>query len=178
MRAANATLRACVWLLTLMPCLAWALASDRNQPIQIEADRATLDEKAGLSVYEGNVVMQQGTLKLRGRRMAVQVRDNQVESITLDGAPASFMQRPDGGATDQHAEADHIEYITADQQLILRGNAQIRQSDKERFSSNRIIINLRDNTVSAGGSSSGSRVRITLQPEAVPPAAPPADPAQ
>lgn len=156
----------------LAPCLAWGLGSDRNQPIQIEADRATLDEKAGLSVYEGNVFMQQGTLTLRGRRMAVQVRGGQVDNITIDGAPASFSQRPDGADSDQHAEADHIEYNTAGQRLTLRGNAQIRQSEKERFSSNRIIINLRDNTVSAGGSSTGSRVRITLQPDSAPGLAP------
>lgn len=151
------------WLLA--PSLALGLASDRNQPIQIEADRATLDEKAGLSVYEGNVYMQQGTLKLRGQRMTVRVRDSQVTSITIDGRPASFSQRPDGADSDQHAEADHIEYHTAEQRLILEGNALIRQSDKEQFSSNRIVFRLRDNTVSAGDGSTGSRVRITLQPD-------------
>lgn len=149
----------------LLPCLAWGLSSDRNQPIQIEADRATLDEKAGTSVYEGNVFMKQGTLTLRGQRMTVQVRDSQVIRITIDGKPASFSQRPDGADSDQHAEADHIEYHTAEQRLVLQGNALIRQSDKEQFSSNRIVFRLRDNTVSAGDASSGSRVRITLQPD-------------
>jgi lipopolysaccharide export system protein LptA len=156
------------WLLLLAPCLAWALASDRSQPIQIEADRATLDEKSGLSVYEGNVFLQQGTLTLRGSRMSVQIRDNQVNTISIDGKPATFSQRPDGADSDQHAEAEHIEYHTGDQRLILQGNAQIRQSDKEQFSSNRIIFNLRNNTVNAGGDSAGSRVRITLQPDSAP----------
>ncbi len=156
------------WLLMLAPCLAWGLSSDRDQPIQIEADRVLLDEKAGLSVYEGNIFMQQGSLTMHGSRMRVQLRDNQVESITIDGKPATFSQRPDGAESDQHAEADHIEYHTGDQRLILQGNALIRQSDKEQFSSNRIILNLRDNTVSAGDNSMGSRVRITLQPDTVP----------
>ena len=169
-------LRRAGWLLLLAPCLVWGLGSDRNQPIQIEADRATLDEKAGQSVYEGNVFMQQGTLKLRGSRMSVQIRDNQVDSITIDGKPATFTQRPDGADSDQHAEADHIEYHTGDQRLILQGNAVIRQSDKEQFSSNRIVFNLRNNTVSAGGDSTGSRVRITLQPDAAPEIAPDAAP--
>lgn len=158
------------WLLA--PCLAWGLASDRSQPIQIEADRATLDEKAGVSVYEGNVYMQQGSLTLRGQRMTVRVRDNQVTGITIDGKPATFSQRPDGADSDQHAEADHIEYHTAEQRLVLQGNALIRQSDKEQFSSNRIVFRLRDNTVSAGDGSTGSRVRITLQPDVPAPEAP------
>ncbi|HUT40779.1 MAG TPA: lipopolysaccharide transport periplasmic protein LptA [Gammaproteobacteria bacterium] len=160
------------WLLLLAPCLAWGLTSDRSQPIQIEADRATLDEKTGLSVYEGNVFMQQGTLTLRGSRMSVQLRDSQVDTIIIDGKPARFSQRPDGADTDQQAEADHIEYHTGDQRLILQGHAMIRQSGKEEFSSNRIIFNLRNNTVNAGGGSKGSRVRITLQPDAVPDIAP------
>ena len=160
------------WLLLLAPCLAWGLASDRSQPIQIEADRATLDEKTGLSVYEGNVFLQQGTLTLRGSRMSVQIRDSQVDTIVIDGKPATFSQRPDRADTDQQAEADHIEYHTGDQRLILQGHAMIRQSEKEEFSSNRIILNLRNNTVNAGGSSKGSRVRITLQPDAVPDIAP------
>lgn len=173
----------------LLPCLAWGLSSDRNQPIQIEADRATLDEKAGTSVYEGNVFMKQGTLTLRGQRMTVQVRDSQVIRITIDGKPASFSQRPDGADTDQHAEASHIEYHTVEQRLILQGDALIRQSEKEEFSSNRIVFDLRRNTVSAGDGSTGSRVRITLQPDVAPeipvpegaavpaPAASPGDPA-
>lgn len=156
------------WLLVLAPCLAWGLSSDRDQPIQIEADRVLLDEKTGLSVYEGNIFMQQGSLMMHGSRMSVQLRDNQVESITIDGKPATFSQRPDGAESDQHAEADHIEYHTGDQRLILQGNALIRQSDKEQFSSNRIVLNLRDNTVSAGDKSTGSRVRITLQPDTAP----------
>jgi len=155
-------------LLLATPCLAWGLTSDRSQPIEIEADRASLDEKAGISVYEGNVYMQQGTLRLHGSRMTVQVRDNQVETITIDGTPASFSQRPDGADTDQHAEAGHIEYHTDSQRLILQGDAVIRQSDKEQFSSNRIVFNLRNNTVSAGGGEQGSRVRITLQPDVKP----------
>jgi lipopolysaccharide export system protein LptA len=171
-KASRRPWRSLAWLLALAPCLAWGLSSDRNQPIQIEADSATLDEKAGLSVYEGNVFMQQGTLKLRGSRMSVKVKENQVDRVIMDGKPASFSQRPDGADTDQHAEADHIEYHTGAQRLILQGDALIRQSDKEEFSSNRIVFDLRNNTVSAGGGSAGSRVRITLQPDITPEAAP------
>jgi len=166
--ASRHALRLAGWLLLAAPVIAWGLASDRSKPIQIEADRATLDEKAGISVYEGNVHLQQGTLVLRGERMSLEVHDNQVESITVDGTPASFSQRPDGADTDQHAEAGHIEYHTASQRLILQGDAVIRQSEKENFSSDRIVFNLKDNTVSAGGDSAGSRVRITLQPDTAP----------
>jgi lipopolysaccharide export system protein LptA len=48
--------------------------------------------------------------------------------------------------------------------MILLDNARIWQSGKDQFSSDRIVFNLTENTVNAGGGSSSDRVRITLQP--------------
>jgi lipopolysaccharide export system protein LptA len=138
-------------LALLAPALAWGLTSDRDKPIQIAADRATLDEKTGIGIYEGNVHMHQGTLQLRGSKMTVKL--------------ARFSQRPADADTDQQAEAGHIEYHAREQRLILQGNANIRQQGREEFSSDRIEFNLRDNTVNAGGSNGDGRVHIILQPD-------------
>ena len=62
-----------LFLPLLLPMAAWGLSDDRNQPMHIEADRASLNEKTGISTYEGNVHVQQGTLNLRGDRMTVQL---------------------------------------------------------------------------------------------------------
>ena len=176
---ARTILRHMALLLVFVPAMAQGLSSDRNQPITIEADRATLNEKDGSSIYEGNVHLQQGTLNLRGNRMTVQIADDEIEEIVLTGQPASYRQRPDGRDTDQHAEAGRIEYHAADERLILLDNARVWQSDAEEFRSERIVYNIKKNTVSAGGSA-GDRVRITLQPKQQPdkqqpaPATPPA----
>jgi lipopolysaccharide export system protein LptA len=148
----------------LWAAAATALESDRNEPIQIEADKATIDDQ-GNSIYEGNVYLHQGTLQLRGSRMSLTLNNKRIERITLDGSPATFSQRPDGADTDQQADAGHIEYLTASQHLLLQGNAVVRQSGREEFRSERIEVNLRDNTVEAGGAGTGNRVHITLQPE-------------
>jgi lipopolysaccharide export system protein LptA len=63
--------------------------------------------------------------------------------------------------------------------MILLENARVWQSDAEEFSSERIIYNMKNNTVTAGGSA-GDRVRIILQPKNRPDeeqAAPDAEPA-
>lgn len=162
----RAPLRLAALLLALLPMLAWGLSSDRNQPIQIEADRATLDENEGISTYEGNVLLQQGTLTLRGNRMTVHIVDNQVEKVILEGRPASYSQRLEGKTTKQQAEAGRIEYQAGAQRMILQQAARIWQEETEEFSSDRIVINLRDNTLNAGGDGADSRVRIILQPRA------------
>jgi len=164
-------------LLAAIPFTARGLSSDRDQPMTIEADKATLNEKTGNSVYEGNVHVQQGTLVLQGNKMTVQLDDNTLETIILTGSPATYRQRPDGKDTDQHAEAGRIEYHATEDRVILLENARVWQSGAEEFRSDRIVFNLKNNTVNAGGSSPGDRVRITLQPgskkDKKPPAPPP-----
>jgi lipopolysaccharide export system protein LptA len=155
-------------LALLAPGLAWGLASDRDKPIQIEADRATIDEKTGVGIYEGNVHLHQGTLQLRGSKMTVRLNNDRIELITIKGKPARFSQRPDDVDTDQQAEAEHIEYHAREQRLILLENANIRQQGREEFSSDRIEFNLRDNTVIAGDSDGDGRVHIILQPDRSP----------
>jgi len=165
-------------LLAVMPFTARGLTSDRDQPMTIEADKATLNEKTGNSVYEGNVHVQQGTLVLQGSKMTVQLTDNAIEKIILTGSPATYRQRPDGKDTDQHAEAGRIEYHATEDRIILLENARVWQSGAEEFRSDRIVFNLKNNTVNAGGSSPGDRVHITLQPGSKKDKKPPAPPPQ
>jgi len=151
-------------LLLLLPVTGLGLASDRTQPINIEADRATLNEKTGNSVYEGNVHVQQGTLVLQGSKMTVQLNDNNIETIVITGDPATYQQRPDGKESDQHAEARRIEYYAKEDRIILLENARVWQTDDEELRSDRIVFDLKSNTVNAGSNKPGDRVHITLQP--------------
>ena len=151
-------------LLAVMPFNALGLSSDRSQPMTIEADTATLNEKTGNSVYEGNVHVQQGSLVLQGSKMTVQLNDNTIDKIILTGSPATWKQRPDGKNVDQHAEAGRIEYHATEDRIILLEKARVWQSGAEEFRSDRIVFDLKNNTVNAGSSTSGDRVRITLQP--------------
>lgn len=173
----------CTMWLFCLPLPAWALSADRNEPINIEADSATLHEKNRTSTYRGNVHLRQGTMQLRGENMTVQMRDDRIDKVVLTGNPATYVQRPDNAEEDQHAEAGRIEYYAGENRMILLDNARIWQSGKDQFSSDRIVFNLAENTVSAGGGSSSDRVRITLQPRksddtaATPEPAPAAEPA-
>lgn len=151
-------------LLSLLPVTGLGLTSDRSQPINIEADRATLNEKTGNSVYEGNVYLQQGTLVLQGSKMTVQLSDNTIDTLVITGDPATYRQRPDGKESDQHAEAGRIEYYAKQDRIILLENAHVWQSGDEELRSDRIVFDLKSNTVNAGSNKPGDRVHITLQP--------------
>ncbi len=150
-------------LLLVTPVATWGLDTNRSQPIHIEADRATLSEEGNKSIYEGNVQLRQGTLHLQGDHMTVLLTDKQVDKIILTGKPASLQQKQ--GNTDQHAEADNIEYSASEERVILLGNARVWQTGAEEFRSERIVFNLKDNTVNAGSKNSQDRVQITIQPK-------------
>ena len=149
-------------LLLVTPPATWGLDSDRSQPIHIEADRATLSEKGNQSIYEGNVQLRQGTLHLQGDHMTVLLTDNEVDKIILAGKPATLQQNQ--GDTVQHAEAGKIEFSASNENVVLLGNARVWQTGGEEFRSERIVFNLNDSTVNAGGASTRDRVHITLPP--------------
>jgi len=153
-----------ILLLSLLPLTAWGVDADRDQPISIEADKGSLNDKTGFSVYEGNVKLQQGTLIFTGDKMTVQLADKKLETIVLTGSPATYVQRPEGKNVDQHAEAERIEYYTSNERVILLRNARIWESGDEEFRSDRIVFNLKTDTVDAGGGGDSGRVHITLQP--------------
>lgn len=152
-------------LLSLLPVTSLGLTSDRDQPIIIEADRATLNEKTGNSVYEGNVYLQQGTLVLKGSKMTVQLNDNSIDTLVITGDPATYRQRADGEESDRQAEARRIEYYAKEDRIILLENARVWQSGDDELRSDRIVFDLKSDTVNAGSNKPGDRVRITLQPD-------------
>ncbi|MEM7692535.1 MAG: LptA/OstA family protein, partial [Pseudomonadota bacterium] len=44
--------------------LGQALPDDRRQSIEISANRAVRDDKAGYTIYSGDVVLEQGSLQI------------------------------------------------------------------------------------------------------------------
>ena len=149
-------------LLSLLPVTGSGLTGDRDQPVNIEADKATVNEKTGNSIYEGNVQVQQGTLVLQGSKMTVQLKDSSIDTFVLTGDPATYRQRPDGEESDQHAEAQRIEFYAKEDRIILLKNARVWRSDVKELRSDRIVFDLKSDTFNAGSDKPGDRVYITL----------------
>jgi lipopolysaccharide export system protein LptA len=166
------------WLLVLAllgPAVALALPSDREQPIFIEADRVQIDEPRGVSVYEGNVILTQGTMRITADHVTVHNVGNEVQSIVGLGDPATYRQRPEGQAQDIEGEARRVDYTAHDDTVILQERARLWQGPNE-FRSERIVYNLATSVVNAGDAASpAKRVQITIHPQR---AEPPPEPAQ
>jgi len=156
-----------LWLAVgLVPAAGWALSTDRDQPMSIEADRVELNDGKGISTYHGNVKVTQGTLELTGDTMTVYNKGNKVEKVIMEGKqgkPATYKQRPDNKDQDVRAKALRMEYFTDPEYIVLQKQAEVEQ-EGDRLRSERIEYDVARDKVNAGTNQPNERVRITIQP--------------
>ena len=65
----------------LFPLQGNSLESDQRQPIRIQADKAVITDKEGLSVYEGNVIIVQGTLQINAEIVEIKSQDRTILEV-------------------------------------------------------------------------------------------------
>lgn len=106
---------------------ALSLPDDREKAIQITADRAMRDEKKGLTIYSGNVVLDQGSLHISADKIIVFRINEEGDKIVATGQPALVQQQPAVDEELMRAHAEVIEYFKAEDRLRLRSGAQIEQ---------------------------------------------------
>lgn len=115
----------------LVPHVVLGLATDSQQPIEIEADFAELDDQEGRTIYVGNVIVTQGSIKMTGDKLKVLFDVNKdLEHLHMEGRPAYFKQTPDGGKEDIEGEGLIIEYHAKESMLHLIQKAKLVQGDR------------------------------------------------
>jgi lipopolysaccharide export system protein LptA len=153
--------------------------ADREKPVHLEADRVTVDDIKQLSTFEGNVVLTQGTMVIRGDRMEVREDKEGFKYGTTWGNLAYFRQKRDG--VDEYIEgwAERIEYDGRADKVQMFNRASLKRGQDEVHGN---YISYDGNTEffqvkSAGNAAAPAdrRVRAVLQPKPKdkPAAAPP-----
>lgn len=163
-------------ILCVVASSAQARSSDREQPIVIEAGAAEADNRAQITVYRGDVVITQGTLRITGDTVWIHYDDaNTITKAISVGKPAKFRQLPDDKEVYMTADADRMEYHADQDLILLLGNARYGEG-KDKISAQRIVYDSRRGRVKAGvNPDSGQaakgepeesdRVRITITPK-------------
>lgn len=160
----RARCRVAALALALAASGAAALDSDRRKPASIEADRVEIDRPAGESRYYGNVVFEQGTLRITGDRMKLQAPGGAVEHAEVHGERATIRQQTEAGDI-VHARAQHIIYEVSDGLITLIDNAELERAG-DRFTAARIEYRPNTGRIDASrGDEDGKRVRIRIEPQ-------------
>ncbi len=148
-----------------------ALKSDRDKPMDIEADRVDVDDNKGISTFRGNVHVIRGSMHIRGDVVVVHRDANsEIDNIVAtgnDSKRALYRQRPDNKPTDVVGQAIRIHYDAKKEIVTLKKQGEIQQ-DKDIFRGNLLIYHAKTDKVSASGTDkkngNNGRVRMRLQP--------------
>lgn len=158
--------------LTLAAQPALAEKADREKPINLEADRVTVDDAKQISTFIGKVVLTQGTLIIRGDRMEVRQDNEGFKTGITWGNLAYFKQKRDG--YDEYIEgwAERIEYDSRADKMQMFNRASMKKgTDEVRGSYISYDAKTEFFQVTGGGAkaaaaeNSDGRVRAVIQPK-------------
>ena len=149
---------------------AWALPDDREQPIRVQADSAELDDRQGVAVYHGNVIITQGSMKITGDRVTItQTASGDIDVFTSVGQPAYYEQRPAADKDLVKAYGLTIQYFAANERIVLLDQAKVVQ-EGNTFEGEKIVYDTRRQIVNAGRATNTDvstprpRVDMVIQP--------------
>ena len=174
--------------------LAPAEQADRSKPMNIEADNMRYDDLKQTSVFTGNVVVNKGTIQIRGTRIDVRQDPEgyQYGVVTAEPGKLAYFKQKRNSGTDEWIEGEVIEYDSRADNVKFIRRAVMRRligaTPNDESSGPLIVYDQSNDTFTVNGSSlppnagvstqAGGRVRAILTPKAAAaPAAPGAKPA-
>lgn len=177
-RASHSSARwaaACLLAWLAQPSPALAERADRDKPIQADADKLTLDNAQKVSVFDGNVVIVQGTMRITADRVVLREDKDGYRHATGTGTPGrqtTFRQKRDDADEYVDGTSDRFEYDAHTDRLELFGRANLRRaSDDVRgeyisYDTRTEFFRVNGNGGGTTGTSpAGGRVHVTIQPQ-------------
>jgi lipopolysaccharide export system protein LptA len=150
---------------------AWALPTDRDQPIHIQSDDAQLDDKQGVATYKGNVIITQGSMKITGNTVTI-TRNAQgdVDVFTAVGNLAYYEQKPAANKPIVQAYGVTIQYFAAQDRIVLVDKAKVI-NDGNTSEGEKIVYDTVRQVVNAGRANGSKitaprpRIDMVIQPK-------------
>jgi lipopolysaccharide export system protein LptA len=152
-----------LFCLLLLPLAAPALHRDREQAMQIRADRFESSTKAETTILSGNVRIAQGSLVVQADRAEITQVGGEVTRAVLTGRPARLRQALEAGGEIQ-ATAAKIDYALAEERVELSGEV-VLERPQGTLRSERVVYSVRTGQLSAGESVQGG-VELVIPPRA------------
>ena len=168
---------------------AWALKSDKNQPININSDHAEFrtdprNANNGVGTYTGHVMITQGSIVINGDKAVFHVINNDLDSAEVYGNPVTFTQQPDVGEP-MNGQSQELTYDVPKNQVTLITSAKLTQVVLSHITkgaikgdspglrlvtADHILYNTDTQHVVAKGASEDERVHISFPPKTAAPA--------
>ena len=144
---------------------AYAEKADREKPVNIEADRMFYDDLRQVNIFEGHVVLTQGTLVIRSDKLTVTQDPEGFQTGIADkgaGGLAYFRQKRDGVEEYIEGWGERIKYDAKTDKADLITRARILRSGDEARGN---IINYDGRTEFYTVDGQGKQVNVTIMPK-------------
>lgn len=163
-------------LLLALAFPAFAEKADSEKPINLEADRISMDDVKKVQVFDGNVVLTQGTMQIRTAKLVVtQDADGFQKGVATGGAGglARFRQKLEGKDEYIEGEAERIEHDARTEVTQFFVRAWVKNGQDEvkghyisynALTENYLVTNGAGETKTATGAPQ-ARVRAIIQPK-------------
>jgi lipopolysaccharide export system protein LptA len=162
----------------LTPVLVHAEKLDRDKPVNLEADRMTIDDARKQHILEGNVQLVQGTLVIRCEKLVVsQDAEGFQKGVATGGSKdglAHFRQKREGKDEYVDGEAERIVYDgKADiaeffvRAYVKSGSDEVRGEyiRYDGYTEKYVVTSNPEAKTSAAAGSGDQRVRAVIQPK-------------
>ncbi|MDP3439707.1 MAG: lipopolysaccharide transport periplasmic protein LptA [Azonexus sp.] len=147
--------------------------ADRDKPMQLEANRITIDDAKKIQILEGDVLVTKGTMTLKANRIVITEDQYGFQKGTAFGGKdglARFRQKREGSQEYLEGEAERIEYNTNSEVAELFHRAWVKSGEDEvkgdyiRYDavSEKYLVTAGDNRDPKGPP---ARVRAIIQPK-------------
>jgi len=153
-------------LLLLVPPALPALETDRQQPLEVNADTTDGTLGDGMATLKGNVEIRQGSLLIQADIAEVEKVEGRVRRFELNGTPVHLQQEIENEGL-VSAEALKVEYVVATGIVTLTGAADVVHP-QYHISGEVLEYDMNSQHFKGSGGDSNSRIRIRMDPEVVP----------
>ncbi|MDR2014167.1 MAG: lipopolysaccharide transport periplasmic protein LptA [Azoarcus sp.] len=162
--------------LLLVAVPACAQPSGRDQPVNIDADKVAVDDRNKVHVFEGNVVLTQGTLTIKGDKIVItQNAAGFYNGVATAGSGrlVAFRQKRASDGVWIDGEAERIEYNNQSERAKLFNRARIQSAgnmvrgqyiEYDVTTENYFVTDAAERS-GGGGVPPGNRVHVTIQPK-------------
>jgi len=156
-----------------LPCHLPALETDRQQPLEVNADSTDGTLGDGMATLKGNIEIRQGSLLIRADVAQVEKVEGKVRRFELTGTPVLLQQEIENEGL-VSAQALKIDYVVATGIVTLSGSADVVHP-QYRISGEVLEYDMNTQHFKGSGGDNNGRIRIRLDPEVVPGSIPKAD---
>ena len=121
------------------------IRQDTTAPVEVTADNLAVDQATGKAVFDGNVLIGQGALRLSAQKVEVVYRANVegIASLTATGG-VTLVSGADA------AEAERADYDIDSGTIVMTGNVLLTQGTSA-LTAQKMMINLKDGSARMSG---------------------------